>query len=56
MIPGNFDRRQERRAPARSGWAVFGSVLAVLLILAGLVVVGLVVLLFAGMSTYGSNK
>jgi hypothetical protein len=50
--PGN----PARIRPARSGWAVFGIVLAVVLALAGLMVVGVVVLFFVGMSHYGSNK
>ncbi|WP_377266829.1 hypothetical protein [Peterkaempfera sp. SMS 1(5)a] len=50
--PGN----RARVRPARSGWAVFGIVLAVVSALAGLAVVGAVVLLFVGMSHYGSNK
>jgi hypothetical protein len=59
---GSYDSRPVRGyysdpgKPARSGWAVFGIVLAVVLALAGLVVVGAVVLFFVGMSHYGSNK
>ncbi|MFG1811333.1 hypothetical protein [Streptomyces sp. NPDC049040] len=62
LTPGNLDPRQARgqaggrREPQRSVWSVLGIVLAVLLAVAGLVVVGTVVLLFVAMSNFGSNK
>ncbi|WP_037571188.1 hypothetical protein [Phaeacidiphilus oryzae] len=40
----------------RSGWAVFGVVVAVLLVLAGLALVAFYVLLIVGLSQWGSNK
>jgi hypothetical protein len=45
-----------RPARGSSVWVIIGIVLAVLLCIGGLVVVGLVVLFFVGMSHYGSNK
>ncbi len=39
-----------------SVWTVIGITLAVLLTIGGLVVVGFTVLLFVGLSHYGSNK
>ncbi|WP_157876066.1 hypothetical protein [Peterkaempfera griseoplana] len=50
--PGNSAR--VRSAP--SGWAVFGIVLAVVFALAGLALVGVLVLVFVGLNNYGSNK
>jgi hypothetical protein len=43
-------------ARGRSVWAIIGIVLAVVLGIGGLVVVGLMVLFFVGLSHYGSNK
>ncbi len=43
-------------APPRSAWAVFGIVVAVVMMIAGLAVIGALVLFFVGMSHYGSNK
>ena len=40
----------------RSGWAVFGFVLALILAVAGLAFVGLIILFVIGMGNYGSNK
>jgi hypothetical protein len=40
----------------RSGWSIFGIILAVVLGVAGLVVVGLFVFAFVAMSSYGANK
>ncbi|MCK7622295.1 hypothetical protein MUU72_04005 [Streptomyces sp. RS10V-4] len=40
----------------RSGWAVFGIVLAVVLALCGLVAVGLAVLMVVGLNQWGSTK
>lgn len=37
-------------------WGVVGIVVAVLLGVAGLVVIGAIVLFFVGLSRYGSNK
>ncbi|HEU5419209.1 MAG TPA: hypothetical protein VFV41_16070 [Streptosporangiaceae bacterium] len=42
--------------PPRSGMAIFGMVAAVVLTIGGLVIVGAVVILFVGLSQYGSNK
>jgi hypothetical protein len=42
--------------PRRSPWAVLGIALAVVLAIGGLVIVGMVVILFVGLSQYGSNK
>lgn len=42
--------------PRRSPWAAVGVVLAVVLAVAGLAVVGLFVLVYAAISTWGSNK
>jgi hypothetical protein len=43
-------------ARGRSVWAIIGIVLAVVLVIGGLAVVGVMVLLFIGLSHYGSNK
>jgi hypothetical protein len=47
-----------RRVPSRKStvWAVIGITLAVMLTIAGLAVVGGMVLLYIGLSHYGSNK
>jgi hypothetical protein len=45
-----------RPARGRSVWAIIGIILAVVLVIGGLVLVGLTVLLFVGLSHYGSNK
>ena len=44
--------------PARqsSVWTIIGIILAVVLCIGGLVIVGVVALLFVGLSHYGSNK
>jgi len=42
--------------PGSSLWTVIGVTLAVLMSIAGLVVVGVMVLLLVGLSHYGSNK
>ncbi len=51
-------RRAPRAArPPRSVWgAIAGIALAVILALGGLAIVGLAVVVFVGMSQYGSNK
>ncbi len=50
-------RRAPRAArPQRSMWAIAGIALAVILALGGLAIVGLAVVVFVGMSQYGSNK
>jgi len=43
-------------ARERSAWAVIGIILAVVLVIGGLVMVGLMALFFVGLSHYGSNK
>ena len=43
-------------ARGRSVWTIIGIILAVVLGIGGLVVVGVMVLLFIGLSHYGSNK
>lgn len=43
-------------ARGRSVWAIIGIILAVVLVIGGLVVVGLMALFFVGLSHYGSNK
>ena len=42
--------------PQRSVWAVIGTVLAVVLVIGGLVIVGVMVLLAVAMQSMGSNK
>jgi hypothetical protein len=55
-IPGAAaDGRRERRA-GRSGWTLFGIVVATTLVVAGLVVLGLFVLFSVAMNNWGSNK
>jgi hypothetical protein len=43
-------------ARGRSVWAIIGIVLAVVLVIGGLAFIGVMVLLFVGLSHYGSNK
>ena len=43
-------------AGGRSAWAIIGIILAVVLVIGGLAVVGLMALFFVGLSHYGSNK
>jgi hypothetical protein len=43
-------------AGQRSVWAVFGTILAVVLVAGGLAVTGAVVLVIVAMSSFGSNK
>jgi hypothetical protein len=43
-------------ARGRSVWAIIGIILAVVLVIGGLALVGVMVLFFVGLSHYGSNK
>jgi hypothetical protein len=52
MEPGS--ERWDR--PRRSGIEIFGMVAAVVLTVGGLVVIGMIVILYVGLSSYGSNK
>lgn len=49
-------RAPSRGAGQRSVWAVFGTILAVLLVTAGLVTAGLFVAVFIALASFGSNK
>jgi hypothetical protein len=46
----------QKPARGRSVWAVIGIIVAVVLVIGGLALVGAMVLLFVGLSHYGSNK
>jgi len=50
MSPGTSGR------PARNGWSQLGIVLAVLVAVFGLVLLGVIILAVAAMSSFGSNK
>ena len=52
MEPGN----ERWHRPRRSGIAIFGMVAAVVLTIGGLVFIGAIVILYVGLSQYGSNK
>lgn len=57
MESGSLPQPSGRAArPQRSVWAVIGTVLAVLLVIGGLVIVGVMVLLVVAMQSMGSNK
>jgi hypothetical protein len=45
-----------RRPPARSVWTIVGIVAAVLLAIGGLAVLAAIVLVYVGLSQFGSNK
>ena len=42
--------------PGRSVWAIIGTTLAVLLTIGGLALVGFAVVIYVGLSYWGSNK
>ena len=42
--------------PPRNGWSTFGTVIAVVAAVCGLMVLGFVIIVFAAMSNFGSNK
>lgn len=58
MVPHSSVSHLAPLGPARgrSVWAIIGIILAVVLGIGGLAVVGVMVLLFVGLSHYGSNK
>jgi hypothetical protein len=55
-INGRNRKPPRRPAPQHSVWTIIGIVLAVVLGIGGLAVVGFAVVLFVGLSHYGSNK
>jgi hypothetical protein len=64
-VPGerelNYERYLEDLPPwgggaGRGGWSLVGKVLALLLMVSGLIAVGLIVLLFVALNSWGSNK